>query len=337
MDVVRYYLALSVVIAHFNFLTGHSIPWPTSSYSAVGGFFALSGYLIFHSYLKRPHLKTYIISRMRRILPPYFFIVILCAIGLVFTSSLSPGEYFTDGGFFKYLCANLSFLNFLHPTLPGVFDSGAFIHNSVNGSLWTMKIEWILYLSIPLVYYAYRRFRWDKTKTFVGIIIVSVAYRFTFYHLYANTGNQIYLILSRQVFGQLCYFYTGVIVYFHYDTFKRLKLPILAICLALMATSGYIPYYAITIQPFVDALLTLWVSLIGSWGYKISRHDNVSYDMYLFHFPVIQVCILLGINNLSPALSLSIMLAVTIILSVASWNLVGKRFAKIKTGGHKLF
>ena len=41
MDLVRYYLALSVLIAHFNYLTGFEIPWPTNSFTGVGGFFAV--------------------------------------------------------------------------------------------------------------------------------------------------------------------------------------------------------------------------------------------------------------------------------------------------------
>lgn len=53
VGLVRYYLALSVLIVHFNSLTGSNIFWPTSSYAGVGGFFALSGFLMYGSYLKR--------------------------------------------------------------------------------------------------------------------------------------------------------------------------------------------------------------------------------------------------------------------------------------------
>lgn len=82
-------------------------------------------------------------------------IVVACAAGLVFASDLTPAQYFTDSGLIKYLAANLSFLNFLHPTLPGVFQGQEFVNPAVNGSLWTMKIEWALYLSVPLIYFLY--------------------------------------------------------------------------------------------------------------------------------------------------------------------------------------
>lgn len=42
MGLVRYYLALAVVVAHFNAIFGTELYFPTSSYNAVGGFFALS-------------------------------------------------------------------------------------------------------------------------------------------------------------------------------------------------------------------------------------------------------------------------------------------------------
>ena len=326
MDVVRYYLALSVVIAHYNLLTGHSIPWITSSYTAVGGFFALSGFLIFGSYIRHSDLKSYITSRMRRLLPPYIFIVTACAIGLVAVSSLCASQYFSDSGLIKYLAANLSFLNFLHPGLPGVFEGDNFVNTAVNGSLWTMKIEWALYLSVPLVYFLYKRFRWNNTMTFVVIILLSVAYRLLFYHLYASTGNNIYFILSRQFFGQMCYFYTGVLIYFHFDRFMRYKWHIIIACLIIILSLNKLPYYNITIQPFVDATLVLWVSLVGSWGYRLSRHDNISYDIYLFHYPVIQVCVWAGAGTLPEAASLAIVLLSTVLLSVISWNLVGRPF-----------
>lgn len=76
MGMVRYLLAFAVVVAHFNGLVGADIRFPFTSYTAVGGFFALSGFLIYGSYLRRRNLRAYIVSRMVRLLPAYFFIVL---------------------------------------------------------------------------------------------------------------------------------------------------------------------------------------------------------------------------------------------------------------------
>ena len=81
-DILRYYLALVVFCTHFSVLTqAFTFDWITSSGEAVSGFFCLSGFLVCLSYLKTPDLRTYVSKRLRRILPPYWFIVLLCAFG----------------------------------------------------------------------------------------------------------------------------------------------------------------------------------------------------------------------------------------------------------------
>ena len=80
-------------------------------------------------------------------------------------------------------------------------------------------------------------------------------------------------------------------------------------------------------QPLVGGSLVLWFSMIGSWGARLSKHDSVSYDIYLFHFPVIQLAVWFGLPAMmSPLGSLAVVVAVTVGLAFASWNLVGKRF-----------
>lgn len=93
MMVMRYVLSIYVILGHIAVLTGKEIPWVGTPIMAVGGFFALSGFLLFTSFQKRPTLKHYISRRARRILPPYILIVILCTISLWSVSSFSIVEY----------------------------------------------------------------------------------------------------------------------------------------------------------------------------------------------------------------------------------------------------
>ena len=71
MNVVRYYLSFCVLLAHFSSLTGNYIPWLQRGTVDVGCFFAISGFLMFLSFQKRPTLRGYLKRRARRILPPY--------------------------------------------------------------------------------------------------------------------------------------------------------------------------------------------------------------------------------------------------------------------------
>lgn len=204
MNLVRYLLSLAVIIAHINELIGSNLPFPISSYEAVGGFFALSRFLMYPNYLRHNNFKSYTLQRARRILPPYIFIVVLAAFSLSLISNLPFRKYFLSSDFYAYLAANLSFLNWLHPTLPGVFDGMPFKIPAVNASLWTMKVEWCLYFSVPIFIYILSHVKWiGRQSLAIAVILLSISYCMIFNCLYETSGKEIFNILSRQVFGQL--------------------------------------------------------------------------------------------------------------------------------------
>ena len=52
-DAIRYYLAFIVVFAHFSILTGaDNFRWFNTSGEAVSGFFILSGFVVYQSYMR---------------------------------------------------------------------------------------------------------------------------------------------------------------------------------------------------------------------------------------------------------------------------------------------
>ena len=289
MGMVRYVLALAVLIEHFNVLAGTDFYFPLSSYNAVGGFFALSGFLIYGSYLKRPQIIHYIGRRALRILPAYFATVIIFAVGLCAISDIGAGAYFGSGQFWKYLAANIGFANFIEPTLPGVFTDAAI--PAVNGSLWTMKVEWMLYLSVPAVAWLVARLRRNCATVCIVIYILSAAYRALFLWLFEQTGNEIYSILGRQFLGQMMYFYCGVIIYVYFDSFRCRPAMTFAVAMALMSASCINEYTFILLQPVAISALVLWFSMIGRWGTWEGKSDNVSYNIYLLHYPIIQIAV----------------------------------------------
>lgn len=293
MGTVRYVLAIGVLIAHFQLLAGTDFWFPLTSYSCVGGFFALSGFLIYGSYLKHSDPKGYVLSRARRLLPAYWGCVLVCALALVSVSSLTPTEYFLSPQFWKYLIANFAFLNFIEPALPGVFTGNPM--DAVNASLWTMKVEWLLYLSVPVVYWIIRKTRQRPVTIFVAVFILSCLYRELFGWLLERTGNSIYEILGRQVLGQMAYFYIGVLAYYWFDVLMRYKWWVIAVSAAVVIVGYDIPGYGIWIHPVAVSLLVIMASMVGHWAPSIGRNDNISYNIYLMHFPVIQVIVWAGL------------------------------------------
>ncbi len=287
MGVVRYVLALAVLFAHFNILAGYSFYFPVTSYSAVGGFFALSGFLIYGSYLRQKSLKTYILSRARRLLPAYFIIVLFFAIILCGISTFGPVRYFLSSEFWRYLVSNLTFANFLQPSLPGVFEG--YEISAVNGSLWTMKVEWALYLTPPIVMWCIHKLRMRPVVMYICIYVFSCVYRIIFLYMYELTGSEIYEILGRQFMGQLSYFYVGVLCYYCFGYFLKYKWPLLAFAVVGIVCVDYIPYGSIIVHPLAVGIMVVWFSMIGKWGTWEGKRDNISYNIYLIHFPVIQL------------------------------------------------
>lgn len=319
IDLMRYVLAIAVVISHINYLTGYSIPFPLSSFEAVGGFFAISGFLMYPNYTRHSDPLRYTRQRARRILPPYLFIVLACAFGFAFISDLPLTEYFTSKGLAGYLGANVTFLNWLHPDLPGVFNGGEYVSPAVNGSLWTMKVEWCLYFSVPIfVWVAGHMRRLPAAWIALAVIAVSIAYRQAFTWLYDSTGREIYEILRRQIFGQLSFFYAGMLVYFIKDLVIRHAIPVLLLGTAIRIILPFTTESAaIIFEPFAIAAIVMSISLFPR-DIKFLRHrNNISYEMYLFHFPLIQLGIHLGLREAGTTAMVAFSLISTVILAFA--------------------
>ena len=334
MSLVRYLLAIGVMIAHFNILCGADISWFVTSYEVVCGFFVLSGFLLVYPILRGKPIKKYLVDRAWRLLPSYICIVLLCAITFCFVSTLSIKDYFFSIDFWKYLAANLTSLNFLHPTLPGVFTGMA--NDAVNGSLWTIKIEWQLSVTIPFVILFLRKFNFRFRQSILLIFVLSIAYKLFLLYRYSTTGSEIYLILGRQFVGQLIYFYSGVMLYTYYDSIlhhlKRWLLPAIFIFLTFkFVGDGF--YYHNLIYPFVLSIIIVSLSLIPhdmATRYIDGGH-NISYEIYLCHYPVFQLLAYYHVKaaiGIIPTLLLGF--ALTIALAVLIYVSVGNLYLKRK-------
>lgn len=326
MDILRYVLSIAVIIAHIGELAGNKIFFPISSFEAVGGFFALSGFLMYPNYMRHGNVMRYAAQRARRILPPYFFIVILCALCLVFVSSLTPAEYFSSPQWWKYLIANLCFLNWIQPNLPGVFQS--FQIPAVNGSLWTMKVEWCLYFSVPLFIYLLNKIKVRKNTLAIAVVVVSIAYRILFTYLFSINEKGVYEILSRQIFGQLSYFYCGMIIYFNREYIQKHLLWMLLTGVFLYVISSLHWITQCIFNPPALSLIILCICFLPVNLNFLSRFTNISYEMYLFHFPIIQLSVLGGINKYSTLTEYTFVFISTVLLCIIMARFIRLIFPK---------
>ncbi|MBI4819780.1 MAG: acyltransferase [Deltaproteobacteria bacterium] len=315
-DLLRHTLAVVVLLCHVNWLTKlesfRSFGFLSSDF-AVKGFFTISGYLVAQSYVAAGSVRRYAEKRIRRIYPAYFGVVIFCFVAGALTSTLPPSEFLSNPAAWKYLAANLAFLNFLQPTLPGVFALNPV--QMINGSLWTIKVEVGLYCSVPFVVAAFRRL--GPLKCTAGLYAASVGWVLVFRSL-ESTYPRLAPALAHQLPAQLSYFVLGILVA-EAALPKRVLAPI-AICssVALAGLSGSL--FSPVIEPICFASTVLWIALIPKlpkW-----KLPDVSYGLYLFHFPTIQLLLALGVFEFSPWVGFVLAIGCASLLALASWTFV---------------
>ena len=326
-DFLRVFFAFSVFFAHFKELTGTAgsfIYWPISASMGVAGFFIISGFLITRSYYRSPNLLNYITKRVRRIVPAYFFVVVICAFSLSLVSSLSFQEYFTSKVFFKYLTANLAFLNFIQPTLPGVFSSNPFPF--VNGSLWTIKIELALYAFVPLMIIFLKR---KPVFVFICLYISSSLIRYGLGQLDNSSYSASIILLSRPLFGQVCFFVSGAILLFYFDFFKKKIKWVLPLSIIVFTSKYFLSYWVIEFfYPLSFAILIISFAYCFKELAFISKYGDFSYGVYLYHYPIIQLFTHRECLRENPVLLFCICLGILVLLSWLSWHLLEKQFLK---------
>ncbi|NOH02431.1 MAG: acyltransferase [Chloroflexi bacterium] len=321
-DLLRLVFAATVVFVHTYELSRYEplswIPQIFSSDVAVKSFFVVSGFLIFMSYERSSSLASYASKRARRIYPAYFTVILLAAFGLVFVSAKSAGEYFSLE-WVKYLAANLAFLNFLQPTLPGVFELNRY--TAVNGALWTLKVEVMFYISVPVFVYLFRKF--SEGKILALTYFLSVTYAMLMAWLAARTGDNLYAELGHQLPGQLAYFMAGAFFYYYLPFFEKNAGIFLGAGILILFADYFYPLPFL--EPFALAALVVFFGLFLYVG-KFGKYGDFSYGIYILHFPIIQIFLQYGWLSESPWLYFAAVLSLTLAAGFAMWHLVEKRF-----------
>ena len=174
---LRMLCCLIIIYEHSVFLSNSSYINLNLCWYAVRVFFILSGFWVTFSLLRSKSLKEYALKRFKKIFPLYWTIVIGFALILSSVSSLSFYEYFKNIDFYKYLAANLSTLNFLCQSLPGVFE-GLPLEGAVNGALWTIKVEVGFYIILPFILFLINKFSKKFTENIEmnGLIILFIIF-----------------------------------------------------------------------------------------------------------------------------------------------------------------
>jgi peptidoglycan/LPS O-acetylase OafA/YrhL len=326
-DLVRLVLAWIVVYVHLFQITDvreYAIFYHLFSSSfAVKGFFAISGYLVTQSYLNSHSLTDFAERRVRRIFPAYIAIVLISFVAGIYFTTVPLKEYFASMAVWKYLLANLMFLNFWQPTLPGVFADQAVA--AMNPALWTIKIELCLYVCLPLIVWGFKKYGVWPVTAILYVLSVSWLFGLTSF----ADQNKIFAELGRQFPGQMSYFVFGGALAMAPLSSKKMWIASLLTGLAWYLSSGLAKAF---VEPAFFALSVLTVAIATKHLGNFGKFGDISYGTYIFHSIVIHILFALGVIKGGPGNSPWFgVVATTVgvaILALCSWRWLEKPFLK---------
>lgn len=320
VNFIRYIFAYALIIFHYNVLSGHDVFWLLEGGYRIKAFFILTGFLTFYSYFKHPGAKEFAKRRFKRLVPSYAFVIVLSFLAFSLISEYSFSEYFSSPQSYKYLISNLLFLNFLCPDLPGVFTNN--LSPAVNGSLWTMKVDIMFYVTVPLLYYLFCKY--PKRWVLLAILAITIIYNEIFEYLYIHSGSSLYLMLKRQIGGQYIYFLAGMCIYFYYQQVHSQVKWLLPVSVVIFLVGSYYDSWEY-VTAFCYAVIIMELSLNAKVLSRFSEVPNITYGLYLFHFPVIQMLLHFKVNEWSHTGCCILTLAIVTLLSIVSYQLIEKR------------
>jgi peptidoglycan/LPS O-acetylase OafA/YrhL len=333
LDFLRFVAAVLVIVGHCIPLVGYAehqvdplgrlVLIDTIAGMAVAMFFCMSGYLVTASFERSRSFQDYAMRRLRRLVPG----LIACVLLTIFVfgpllTTLSMSEYFSSTQTWKYV-ANIFLRHELY--LPGVFEK--LPNQGVNGSLWTLLAEVMMYLSIPALFVVGLL----NAQTVATLCIVIGAK--LWFDLDTNRWSQSYFASTLPSFNTLrlaFMFFVGSYIYLQRDRFRWSSHVAIALTVALFLT------YGTKIQQLIYLIVVPYLTFylgqakLHQTLLNFSRFGDFSYGLYLYGFLAQQIVVQLwltffgGLPRMSSLLVCS--LALSLALAAASWFLVERRF-----------
>jgi len=253
---------------------------------ALDGFFILSGYMIAASLMRSHDMIHYVLARIFRIFPGLIaaMLILWLVVGPLFTGQ-SLAQYWSDADSWLFPVRIIFQLD-PQASLPGVFASHPL--TDMNGPLWTIRYELLAYLAAGLLAVTgLFRNRWGILAVFAGAALLSDIETLL---PYEGMGSATLFAAAR--FGGA--FMTGAVMYAWRD-----RIPLAPGWAALLILTAVLlrdsPASMIAGQ-IAMAYVTLWAGYLaipGKTGAAIRNVEDVSYGVYILHWPIGQMTLAL--------------------------------------------
>jgi len=326
-DALRLIAAISVIFSH-AFLIGEGrqdtepLMWLTGGQTILGVvgvfvFFTISGYLVTQSYALTRSAPRFAAKRALRIYPGLLLCLVLSAFVLgPWATSLPLRGYFGDSGTYTYVVSNFTMINPTH-TLPGVWFTKWGAGGAIDGPLWTLPCEVVMYIMVLLL----GVLRAINLRVSGALIVVGMA------GIWFDTASSEYF--SGSALWLLSFFASGMALYRLRDSgFINGRVALLA-GLGLVLS---VPFNAfILLFPLFGSYLVIYLAF-APWLRPLpaARYGDLSYGLYIYGWPVEQAIVWQNGYTMSWWALFAIALPVTAVLAFLSWHLVEKRALRLK-------
>ena len=329
-DFLRFLFAIFVVLSHAYPLSGgdESSQWiykitngqMVLARLGLDGFFIISGFFIYQSLQRSSGLLNYFKKRVLRLFPALFIVLMLTII-------LAPFVYHGTIPFFEnpqvlwYVPNNLSLYNF-QPVINGVFDNNPY--HSINGSLWTIRYEFSLYVALSLLYF----FRNSKAlkRLLLSLCLATLLIIYNFF-LSKFAGSSVFGMLGYEILDLGTFFVGGsLLAAFEFE--KVNKKWVLAVIILLAMVSIHFNFYS-NVKHIVLPMIILMVGFMPLPFFStFGKIGDMSYGIYIYSFPIQQTLVYFFKWNVYQLMFWSLLLS--ILFGYLSWHLIEKRALRYK-------
>ena len=324
LNLIRLIMAAVVVVHHIYPVTGRGDGFYVTRDEAMGAwavfvFFMISGYLITGSRL-RSDGGRYLMNRIVRIFPAFFFInivtaFILAPIAFARQNGTLDGFLTTPTTPLSYVLTN-AWLWINDFTVAGTLADVPY-PNAWNGSLWSLYYEFVAYvvvgllLSIPFA----AKSAWPMAVFFLGSVAVKAYFP-------QVEGYVTSVAPDFYQYGRLFpFFFGGGLVFMMKDKLKLSWVGALGCAVVSAGLLWWGPSWGSQLAaPFLTYLI-LWVADVMPSPRFLQVHD-FSYGVYIWGFPLTQMAALFGFAAAPVPVLAVALIALTLVGATISWFFV---------------
>jgi len=338
-DALRLVAAISVIFSH-SFLIAEGtqnrepLIWLTGNQSILGlagvfVFFAISGFLVTQSFEQTGNSLRFLAKRALRIFPGLFAATAVSALVLgPLVTDLPLGVYLSRPEPYEYLVGNTLLDQTVHE-LPGVWFVDNPVGLEINGSLWTLRSEFMMYLMVLVL--GVLRLLTVRTALLL-LAFGMVCLHFNMLDKLEKWG-WFFQLLSG--WGWLVgFFAAGMALY------KLRHTRIFDGRLALLALAGLVLSVPlrqfILLFPLFGCYLALWLALNQRLPViQAARFGDISYGLYIYGWPVEEAVMWLFGGRAAWWQVFLIALPVASAIAFLSWHLVERPMLRLKPGSRR--